>query len=229
MNLQDTINRGLSLAEDLQIRCQEFENQEVLEELNKYIQFFKTFPTIANSQSLYNHMRVCNLKKLYDEPEIYENLDVHIPLEGIVIKHLRDTLTLLDIYQGLRDTKKEVVFQEILSLLTSLPRSSPCLDAHITKLDRLVRILQTQVEDYSGTSLSLSLENAKTDHEIAYEIFQAFLQTSTNPTEEAFHTFVKLHNLLGNPAYKTLLIPTFQELLNLLIDIYQTSDFLPIV
>ena len=229
MSLSETIQVGLFFAKDLYTKCLQFELPEVLEELDKYIQFFQTLPETNSPQNLYNHMRFCGFKKLYDEPHIYEGLSVQIPLEGVLIKHLRDTLTLLDIYQGLPDMKKDAVFQEISSVLRSLPKPSPCLDAHVTKLDRLVRILQTQVEDCSGTPLSLSLENAMTDHAIAYEIFHSFLETANNPTEEAFLLFVHQHCLLGNPSYKTLLIPSFQELLNLLSDIYQTQDFATMV
>ena len=225
MSLSESIQTGLSMTRELQHRCESLGILEVLQELDKYIQFFETLPSSLNSQILYNHMRSCGFKKLYDEPHIYEEMSVRVPLEGILLKHLRDTLTVLDIHQSLQGLKKETVFQETVSLLQNLPRSSPCLDAYVTKLDRLVRVLQTPITDCSGNHLCLSLNSTDTDHAVAHKIFQTFLESSEHPTEEKFEQFVRHNCLLGNPVYKTVLIPNFQELLNLLIDIYQTQDF----
>ena len=232
MSLTDTIGNSLSLAKELQRRSQQLLSKEVLEELDKYIQFFETLPTVLlDSQTpcraLYSHMRFCKFRKLYDEPHIYESMNVKIPLEGILQKHLRDSLTLLDLCESLSGRKQQIVYEKIVSLLELLAKSSPCLDAYVTQLDRLVRILQTPTipsKKIQTIPLHLPLDDASNDYAVAQGIFRAFCETKVPLEETLFHQFVMDHSLLGNETYKTVFIPTFQELMNLLEEIYQTNQ-----
>lgn len=232
----------LQLLQELQKRLGSLATPEYLAELGKYRKFFGMIRETMGPMDLYRSMRECNIYKLYDEPHDYERMDASVILDGILGKHLQDLLTLVRLYQLSSGPLEQALEKHIRKAIQVFPRNSPCLDAYITELDRLVWIFTQPVEvpsPIAGATLKPEDFTARpeipeglSEYEVAtrlLEVFRASLLYSEDFTCENFQVFLQKFGVYGNPAFGALLIPSFTEISNLLQTFYQTHDIREII
>lgn len=233
----------LQLLLELQKRLGPLATPEYLAELEKYREFFETLPhqTDTNPMALYQHLRNCNIHKLYDEPHEYERMDASVILDGILGKHLQDLLTLITLYQLSSGPLESVLELHIRKAIHIFPRNSPCLDAYTTELDRLVRIVTKPVQQpevIPGATLKPedfeepSIPAEATEYEVAMKLLQSFhlcVSEASDFTCENFQLFLRTFGIFGNPKYGAVLMPSFVEVTNLLETFYQVYDIRDII